>query len=251
MKSPVHPQLALKSELTTLGLCPGSSVMVHASLRAIGPMERGADGLLDSIQEVISPGGTLLMVLGADADEPFDALQTQVDVEEMGVLAEVFRKRAGTAVSDHAASRYAAIGSLASHLLSPTPLHDYHGPGSSLERLVEANGYVLRLGADQDTLTLTHYAEYLARLPNKVRVRREYRRADIGAQWIESLDDSDGIAVWNNGDYFPQVLADYLAAGRAKMGPVGNARAELFRARDFVDFGVAWLERNLAPQSDT
>lgn len=220
--------------------------MPHVSLRKVGSIEGGAEGLLAALLDVIGSEGTLVVMLGADSSVPFDAETTPVDVEEMGVFAEVFRKRPGVLVSDHAAARYGALGPASRALLEPSPLHDYHGFGSVLERLTEAGGVVLRLGADVSTVTLTHYAEYRARLPDKRRVRLRYVRADIGEQWIESLDDTDGIRDWPQGDYFPRIWLDFLAAGHARSGPVGNATAELFDAEQFVRFATAWLEKNLS-----
>lgn len=215
--------------------------MVHASLRKVGPVVGGADTLLDALLETLTPKGTLLMVLGANEDEPFDMHITEAS-EDMGVLAEVFRQRQGTRVNDHAACRYGAIGPQSLELLEPIPLHDYHGPGSVLERFTALGGSVLRLEADTDTVTLTHWAEYLANVPNKRRVRLRYVRADIGEQWIESLDDTDGIAEWSGGDYFPEILLDFLAAGHARIGLVGNCTAELLEAKTFVNFAAKWME---------
>lgn len=238
----------LADQLTRLGVQPASSLMVHASLRKVGPIDGGADALLDALIETLGPRGTLLMVLGADDEEPFDALSSRVDEGDLGVLAEVFRTRRGVRVNDHAAARYGAIGPQSRHLLEPVPLHDYHGPGSVLARFTDGGGFVLRLGAAIDTVTLTHWAEYLARVPNKRRVRRRYERADSGEQWIEGLDDDDGIVDWEQGDYFPQILLDFLKTGQARIGPVGACAAELFAAKPFVDFAVEWLEARLTPR---
>ena len=188
-----------------------------------------------------------MMVLGADLCVPFDAKTTPVDVEEMGVFAEVFRQHPAVLVNDHAAARYGALGPASRALLEPIPLHDYHGPGSVLERFTEACGMVLRLGANVDTVTLTHWAEYRAQLRDKRRVKLRYVRADVGEQWIESLDDTDGIREWPQGDYFPQIWLDFLAAGHARTGPVGRTLAELFDAQRFVRFATAWMEKTLVP----
>ncbi|MBI1339951.1 hypothetical protein GC169_07050 [bacterium] len=235
----------IRRDLKSIGALPGRVVMVHASLRKAGPFEGGAETLIAALADAIGPKGTLLMVLSADADEPFDAASSPVDVEDMGVLAEVFRTYPGVRVNDHAADRFAALGPDAERILEPSPLHDYHGPGSVLERLVQADGLVLRLGADVDTVTLTHYAEYLADIPDKRRVRRRYVRADIGEQWIDSLDDNEGIAEWAGGDYFPQILVDYVSAGRVVLGAVGNCRAEVLSAPDFVAYAADWMNRHL------
>jgi|JI10StandDraft_1071094.scaffolds.fasta_scaffold382259_3 aminoglycoside 3-N-acetyltransferase len=239
----------LADELRAVGLAPGATVMVHASLRRLGPVPGRAAGVLDALRDAVGPAGTLVMVLGADADDPFDALQTPVDIEDMGVLAEVFRTHSGVEVSDHALARYAAWGPGAPALLRDPVLHDYHGPGSVLERLVGADGQVLRLGADIDTLTLTHYAEYRAKLPYKRRVTRRVLRADIGEQSIESLDDDDGIV--GDGAYFERILEDYLVASHARAGRVGQCTAELIDAAHFVDFAAHWLEREFNPDRVT
>lgn len=237
----------LAEQLRALGVADNRPLMVHAGLRKLGPVEGGAAGLIAAILEVLTPGGTMLMVLDADPDEPFDHLQTPVDVEDMGILAEVFRSTAGVVTNDHAAARFAAIGPDAAALLAPTPLHDYFGHGSVLERFTERDGLVLRLGANIDTTTLTHYAEYLADVPDKRRVRRRLVRADIGEQWVESLDDTDGIVDWPHGDYFSQIMTDFLAGGKARTGAVAGCIGELIDAKAFVSFATIWMENNLRP----
>lgn len=235
----------LAEQLRGLGIRAGGTLMMHASLRKLGPVEGGAAGLIEAAREAVGDDGALLMVLSAVEDRPFDARSSPVDTEDMGMLAEVFRTFPEVEVNDHAADRFAALGREVRGLLEPMPLHDYHGPGSVLERLTERGGQVLRLGANIDTITLTHYAEYLAEVPDKRRVRRRYVRADLGEQWIESLDDSEGIVEWSGGDYFPQIFLDYLATGQVRTAPVGRCSAELLEARDFVEFAVRWMNEHL------
>jgi aminoglycoside N3'-acetyltransferase len=236
----------LARQLRALGVEEGALLMVHASLRRLGPVEGRADAVLDALRAAIGEQGTLLMVLGADPDEAFDALTTEVDVDDMGVLAEVFRTRPGTVVNDHAAGRMAAAGPLARTLLEDTPLHDYMGPGGVMQRFTDAGGKVLRLAADPDSTTITHWAEYLADIPDKRRVRARYVRADSGEQWIEGLDDTDGIVATRADDlfddYFPQILLDFVAEGQATCGAVGGCVAELFETQTFVAYAATWLE---------
>jgi aminoglycoside N3'-acetyltransferase len=234
----------LAHQLRALGLKDGAIVMPHASLRKLGPTEGGANGVIDSIQQVVGSAGTIVMIVGARENQPFDAQTTPAE-SSIGTLAEVFRKRPDTRVNDHAVARFAATGLHASNLLERTPLHDYYGPDSVLERFTNLDGVVLRLGSDLNTVTLTHWAEYLAQLPTKRTVRRCYERADTGAQWIQSLDDSDGLVDWLAGDYFTELLKDYLATGRANVGTVGSCTAELLQAKDYVAFATRWLESNL------
>jgi aminoglycoside N3'-acetyltransferase len=255
------PELA--ADLSRLGVAEGDVVMVHASLRAIGPVEGGADTVIDALDAAVGPGGTLVMNVGARDDwawvqarpeadrvgllagaQPFDHLTTPADPDN-GVLAEVFRQRAGTVVSDHPEGRFGARGRLAADLVADVPWNDYYGPGSTLERLVRARGKVLRLGADLDTVTLLHYAEYLVPLEGKRRSRRH--RLVLGpdgvptVREIECLDDSNGIVDHPGEDYFAVIIRDYLDSGCGHQGLVGRARSELIDAADVVDFGVAWM----------
>ncbi|MRG96347.1 aminoglycoside N(3)-acetyltransferase [Polyangium spumosum] len=259
--SPARPT-DLARDLFQLGVRAGDTLMIHASLRAIGPAEGGARGVLDALDEAVGDDGTLLMVLGARDDwawvnelpegeraarladaEPFDAQRTPAE-PEVGHLAEAFRQRPGTRVTDHPEGRFGARGARAEELLRDPPWHDYYGPGSPLERLCQAGGRVLRLGADPNTTTVLHWAEYLADVPNKRRVRR-YRRVlgDAGPEirYVDCLDDSEGIVDWPGEDYFARILQDYLATGRARRGTVGRAPSELIEAADLVEFGAAWM----------
>jgi aminoglycoside N3'-acetyltransferase len=235
----------LAADLDALGEVGGRVVMVHASLRAIGPVDGGADGVIEAVRATLGPDGTMLMMIAATDDEPFDRLSTSADPDN-GVLAEVFRTHPGVVVNDHPACRFAALGPAAAELLEPQPLHDYYGPGSPLERLCEMGGAVLRLGANVDTVTLTHYAEYLAAVPAKHRVERRYQWAGASVIVVSSLDDSDGIADWEPGDYFSQILIDFVDQERASVGLVGGCTAELLDAREFVAFATDWMQRELS-----
>lgn len=258
----------LREDLARLGVRPGDAVMVHASLRRLGPVAGGAEGVIMALDAAVGPAGGLLMTLGAADDwawvnerpeaeragilanaVSFDPLTTPAE-PDVGHLAEAFRRASGTQVSDNPEGRFGARGGLAAALLKDAPWDDYYGPGSPLERLCALDGKVLRLGADPDTVTLLHYAEYLAAVADKRRVVR-HRRV-LGAKGpeirtVSCLDDSDGIVAWAGEDYFKLILQAYLADGRGQRGRVGDAASELLDARDVVAFGADWMGRNLEP----
>jgi aminoglycoside N3'-acetyltransferase len=258
-------------QLRTLGVRPSDLLMVHASLRRIGPVEGGAQGLIAALEEAAGPDGTLLMVLGAQdahawindrpeaereallADaEPFDNPRTPA-LPEVGVLAEVLRTMPGTLVNDHPEGRFAARGARAAELLQDLPWHDYYGPGSALDRFIGAGGRVMRLGADEDTVTVLHHSEYLAQVPDKLRVRRHRKILTPDGPRIvvvECLNDENGIVPDDQQpqvDYFALILRAYLERGPASVGMVGRATAELIPAADIVAFGAQWMTEHLGP----
>jgi aminoglycoside N3'-acetyltransferase len=257
------------TDLRDLGVVPGDVLFVHASLRRIGPVEGGATGVFDALERAVGPAGTLMMVLGATNEwdwvnahpeservalladaEPFDPDRTPA-LPEVGVLAEVMRTMPGTVVNDHPEGRFAARGRLADDLLRDLPWDDYYGPGSALARFVVNGGRVLRLGANPDTVTVLHYAEYLAEVPSPVRVRRHRKVLDrLGTRIVvvECLDDENGIVPDDrqpHEDYFALTLREYLSTGRARSGHVADAQAELIDAGDIVEFGAEWMRTNL------
>jgi aminoglycoside N3'-acetyltransferase len=265
MRSPAD----LATDMQALGVRPGDRMMVHASLRRIGPVVGGAAGVVAAIDGALGPTGTWLMVYGARDDHawvntrpeaqraalladatPFDRLRTPV-LPEVGVLAEVMRTTPGTVVNDHPEGRFGARGQLAVRWLTDTPWDDYYGPGSVLERFVAAGGQVLRMGADPDTVTVLHHAEYLADVPDTLRVRRHRLVATPEGPRIvvvECLDDEDGIVPVDRQpaeDYFAIILRQFLAAHPHRSGRVGDAEAQLLDAGALVRFGADWMTRNL------
>lgn len=255
----------LVAELSALGVALGDTLMVHASMRRLGPVEGGAATVVAAVDAAVGDQGSWMMTLGA-LDEMawvnerpeherarlladssvFDAATAPAD-PDVGVLAEVFRTAPGTVVSDHPEGRFGARGARAAELTDDVPWDDYYGAGSPLERFVGMGGKVLRLGADDDTVTLIHYAEFLAPIDAKRRVRRHRLvHGDDGpvVRIVDTLDDSDGIADYDiaeDADEFAVILADFRAAGGVRSGPVGSTIAELLDGELLVRHAVEWI----------
>jgi aminoglycoside 3-N-acetyltransferase len=265
-------RMDLSDDLIRLGVRPGDLVMVHASLRRLGLArsavgDDGADLLLDALEAAVGPAGTLMMVLGSHYDmdwvnerpvgeraallagsAPF-VHATAPAMTDVGWLAEAFRRRPGTVLSTNPSGRFGARGARAAELMADQPWNDYYGPGSPLDKLCAWGGRVLRFGADPDTVTVLHYAEYLADLPDKRRTRWDYLVEDAEGPrhvWVECLNDNEGIADYVGEDYFAVILKAYLALGRHGEGWIRRAKSELIDAADLVEFGARWMERNLA-----
>ena len=84
-----------------IGIRPGDSLLVHSSLSKIGFVENGATDVVDSLLELISDEGDLLMPSSPNGmlqldfvkkDEVFDVMNTP---SVLGSVTEDFRKREG------------------------------------------------------------------------------------------------------------------------------------------------------------
>lgn len=254
------------AQLRALGVGPADVVMVHASIRRVGPVVGGPAALARALCAAVAPDGALLAYVSWDRSPYEETLNGSVlppaaraawptfDPETAGVypgfgaLNRFLAALPGARRSGHPDASMVAIGAGAEALTAEHPLESAYGPGSPLERFLERNGKVLLLGAPPDALTVLHYAEAIAPIPNKRRVSYEMPVRDPCGRpvWRRVEDfDSNGILDAYAGDEGPDAVEmigrDYLALGRHAAGPVGAAAAQLIDACDLVRFGVAWL----------
>jgi aminoglycoside 3-N-acetyltransferase len=252
-----HSQLA--HELKALGVAAGQIVMVHASMKAIGRIMGGPNVIAQALLDALTPAGTLMMYVGwedlpyfvhdlppalrqayYDEHPPFDPRISRA-VRDHGILAEVVRGWPSAERSLNPEASVAAIGAQAAWITQDHALNYGYGAGTPLEKLVEARGSVLMLGAPLDTLTLLHYAENRARMRHKRIVRYPCPILRDGARvWVEIEDYDTGEP---HGDYtFDEIARASLAQGAGRQGAIGNALAYLFDAADLSAFAINWLE---------
>ena len=246
----------LIEDLVRLGVRAGDLLMVHSSVRSVGPMAGGVNELVQALFAAIGPQGTLAAYIDFepffDEDDPalmpvFDKRIAQA-ARDHGILHETLRNWPGALRSDHPDAGVAAIGPLAPWITADHPFEYGYGPGSPLEKILQAQGRVLMLGAPLDTITLLHYAEHQANLPGKRVVR--YRRLMPGASgpgWIdfEEFDTGDPVCDGLAQNCFQQIALAHLAAGHGRRGQVGQADSYLFEASELVPFAIEWLEKTV------
>jgi aminoglycoside 3-N-acetyltransferase len=238
-----------------LGVRSGDLVMVHASVRSVGSITGGVNVLVQALMDAIGAEGTLAAYVDfepffEDDDDPsevpvFDKRLAHA-ARDHGVLHETLRHWPGAVRSDHPDAGVIAIGPLADRLTANHPFQYGYGEGSPFERIIEARGRVLLIGAPLDTITLLHYSEHKANIPDK-RIRR-YRRlmaGESGPRWIEfeEFNTSEPVNDKLPFNCFEQIAAAHLAAGFGRCGQVGLAASYLFEAPELAQFGVDWLER--------
>jgi aminoglycoside 3-N-acetyltransferase len=256
----MHTKAQLLEQSRQLGLSSGDCVMVHASLRAVGPMLGGPDVLIDALTETIDPAGTMMMYVGCEqpfddvgrgcftGDEeafilkhcpPFDPMTARAS-RAFGALAELFRTRPGVICSRNPGARMAALGARAEWLTRDHPLHYGMGAGSPLEKLCETAGKVLLVGSDPDEVTLLHYAENLAPIARKKTVRVKLPlRIDGKRTWveIEECNSSTGIRDWPE-RFFAAIVQAFMQTPNVRTARLGDAVTHSLDAKALVDFAI-------------
>ncbi len=166
----------LKDGLSTLGLSK-NLVIAHASLKAFGSVEGGAETLLntllDSTRGMLMPTFTYKTMLNPDVGPPHNGITygAQGDLNTMaepfhadmpvdlmmGVLPEVLRKHPEAKRSSHPIQSFTGIN--ADAMLNSQTLFN---PLAPIGVLADNDGWVLLLGVDHAVNTSIHYAEKLA-----------------------------------------------------------------------------------------
>jgi aminoglycoside 3-N-acetyltransferase len=261
----------LADDFRALGVAPGDTVMLHASVRAVGDVAGGPDQIHLALKDALTSSGTLLMYAGCpryydevgrgnltpeqerhvlDKLPPFDP-DTARCARDHGVLVEFLRTFPGSHVNRHV-TRFVVWGRQAEYLISRQPWDYALGEGSALERFLELDGRILLLGADHDTVTFLHYAEHIVEIPDK-RIARYQVPVDEGGRRVwrgqEEVDSSEGAhANWPD-RFFAKITNAYLAREENAGGVVGDARSYLFAARGLLDFALP-LMRAVAADAD-
>jgi aminoglycoside 3-N-acetyltransferase len=256
----------LAADFRSLGLRRGQDLLIHCSLRGVGPVDGGAATLLEAIRDVAGPAATLVVpaqttwnsltsrafraaTAGLDpngyaqyvaAMPAFDPASTPST--GMGAFAEHVRTRPDARRSAHPQSSFAALGANAAAALAVHDLDCHLGERSPLRWLYDAGAAVLLLGVGYSACTAFHLAEY--RLEGGL-LARGYQCVTISGgkrathQFTDIvLDDSDfeligaalDAATWPDADAAP------------RRGRVGMAACILLQMSTAVDFARCWMD---------
>ena len=256
----MYSRAQLAEDFRALGIAPGDIVMVHASVRAAGPLAGGPDIIHLALKDVLTETGTLLMYTGCaeyvddvgrghftpeqerevlEKQPAYDPL-TARSARDNGALVEFLRTYPGTRVNPHV-TRFAAWGREVDYLFSEQPWHYAYGRGSALDRFNQLDGKILLLGCDHDTVTFLHHAEHIADIPDKRVARFQVPVLENGERvWreMEEFDSAAGAHVHWPERFFALITDSFIARERLSSGRVGDAVCYLLPAPALLAFAI-------------
>lgn len=249
----------LTTDLLRLGVRPGQDLLVHCSMRRVGPVPGGPATLLRALRAAIGPEATLVVPVQTtyvalsseafrDAAADLDPVQLAAYMAAapafdpqtspsrgMGVLAEHVRTTPGSARSAHPTASFAAIGPRAAECMGWHDADCHLGERSPLAWLYQADAAVLLLGVGYRACTALHLAEYRLPVPP---AQREYRCLMVwhGVRKEHMYND----IYLNDGDF--EELGEHMDREPfVRGGQVGSAvECKLLPVRRAVDFALTW-----------
>ena len=257
----MYSKQQLAKDFRKLGVKAGDTLMLHASVRAVGEIAGGPDQIHLALKSVLTPAGTLMMYascpryydelgrgnLTAEEEREireklpaFDPL-TARSARDNGALVEFLRTYPESRVNPHVA-RFVVWGKQADYLISSQPWDYAFGWDSALDRFLALDGKIVLLGSDHDAVTFLHYVEHVADIPGKRIAHFEVPVMEDGQRvWrrMEEYDTSgDGAHPTWPYRFFAKIVDGFLTRTGNHGTLVGNAATYALRARELFNFAL-------------
>lgn len=212
----------LKHQIAAMGIQPNDTILVHTSLRAVGKVENGADGVIDAFCEFLSDGLFLVPTHtwnNVTRENPVYDVRTSVPC--IGTLPRVAAFRKDGFRSLHPTHSIWGHGREAEAFLQGEEKACSPGPvGFAWERLAHRNAKILLIGVNNDRNTFIHAVDEIADLPDRLAAepyevtildhqgntyRHDFyghfcsRSNDVSAQYVNFNRAFDELGVWKEG----------------------------------------------------
>jgi len=249
-------------DLRLLGVKPAQTLLVHASLSALGAVAGGASAVVRALRQVVGPEGHLVAPTGTEENSttsrahrariarltPEQALAYRDTMPAfdpasmpsgMGAISEALRTASGAVRSAHPQSSFAAIGPQADLLMADHRIDCHLGPDSPLGKLDKMNAQALMLGVGYWSFTGFHLAEYTYTSNPPLRSYSCVVRAAGGGRCWLTYDDV--VLDDNEFEDIGKSMEMELAVNR---GLVGDVQCRLVPLHPAVEFAAEWMRRH-------
>lgn len=166
----MYTQADLIHNLKQMNIDPKSTLLIHSSMKSIGPVDGGAETVLSAFEHYMHDG---LLVLPTHTWAYIKAENPKYYVTEspscIGILPELFRKRDGVLRSWHPTHSVAAKGKDAASFIAGAERFDTPcARGSAWGKLLDRRATIMLVGVDFRRNTFIHGIEEWVDIPGRM-----------------------------------------------------------------------------------
>ena len=245
------------SMLEGIGVHPCDKVTIHTSLKAIGEIEGGAEGLLDALREYLCDG--LLLVpthtwLGLVQRDYYDRAETEPCI---GVFPKVAAFHPDAVRSLHPSHSVAVFGKDAAAYVAQEKTFTSGTPTDGcLSRLYEEHGKILLVGVGFESNTYLHAVEERLQISDRMSEKTvtvgmkdeagEIKKVPFHGYAVKGLTYSISV-------HYPVLEKPFFHMGALNYGELGNAKViccDAYKTTEAYAYLYSKMQRDLCRENE-
>lgn len=237
----------LLTDIKNMGIDPTGALLIHSSMKSIGPVEAGADTVLDAWSEYMRDGLLIFPThtwrqLRSDPDY-FDSRTLPSCV---GILPELFRHRQGVIRSLHPTHSVAALGRHAAAYTAGEETRTTCCPREGCwGKLLDLDAEILFLGCTLRSNTFLHGVEEWEEIPDRMDAKPQHITitGPAGETYETLIHRHHCQACEDVSANYIKMEPVFLKQGAIRYGRFGNAKCVIGNARKMYEATVRLLRR--------
>ncbi len=243
----MHTKDSLIKDIEQTGIRKNGTLLIHSSMKAVGAVEGGGDTVLDAFIDHMKEGLLLFPTHSwSDKNLQDGIYDPKTEASCVGILPNLFMKRAGAIRSMHPTHSVAAMGRRAQAYVQRD--NDVHTPcprNGCFGGLYDEEAQLLFLGATLKTNTFIHSIEEWLNIPDRInpQARKIKLLSENGA--IREIDYYGHHST--HGDVsknYDKLLIPMIHMGIAEEVKIGDAASYVVEVKPMADWVIGLLKEN-------
>lgn len=224
----------LKQQMKEMGIKPDDTVLIHTSLKAVGPVEGGAEGFIDAFCEYLDEGLFVVPThtwATVSRDNPVYDVRTAEPC--IGTVPKIAAKRADGIRSLHPTHSVWAHGRDAANYVQGEENAGSPGaPGFCWDKLAERGAKILLIGVKHDRDTFIHSVDEYAGVENRLGEPFEVTITDHDGQVLKRFFRPHKCSRTNDvSQFYVNFEKPLIELGAQSFGKLGNAEVRIVEAK--------------------
>lgn len=233
--------------ISSIGIKPEDTLLVHSSMKSIGEVEGRAETVLDAFIEYMEPGLLIFPThTWKQMSDAYSVFNPLTEPSCVGILTNLFLKRSGVIRSLHPTHSVAALGRDAVSYTEGEEKFDTPCPRQGCwGKLYDRKAKILFLGCSLKSNTFLHGVEEWNNIP--MRLSDKYQHFKIILPDGREIDRPlyrHQSPFGNISENYDKMEAPFLYTKIAKKGLIGDAVSILCDAKGMADLTSSFLQKN-------